>query len=71
MPMARKAANTPKTSQVNFRFRDSTLERADAFRARNPLNLSLTQMTEAALLEWLDRNEPLLPPLKTEKPKGK
>lgn len=60
--MARKASIGVGTEQVNFRFKTSTVERMDAYCARHPLNPTLTRIAETAMLEWLDREEPKLPP---------
>lgn len=59
--MAKKEA----TDQINFRLKTATIERMETYRARHPLHPTMTQMVEAAMKDWLDRNEPFLPkPLK-------
>lgn len=65
--MARKESNAAPTDQINFRLKVSTIERMEAFKERHHLRPALTQIVEAAVREYLDAQEPLLPP----KPRGK
>jgi hypothetical protein len=60
VPMARRDTTDP-TQQTNFRLKTPTIERMERFKERHPLNPSLTRIVEAAVNEWLDRNEPQLP----------
>jgi hypothetical protein len=56
-PFMAKRESAP-TKQVNVRLVIPTVRRVDAYRERHPLRPTWTQIIEAALGEWLERNDP-------------
>lgn len=56
-----KRDNAARTAQINFRLKESTIERMEKFRDAHALHPSLTQIVEAAVKGWLDTNERDLP----------
>lgn len=51
------------TEPKNFRLRQSVIERVEAYKSRHPLRPTLTQIIEAALVEYIDQHEGELPPV--------
>jgi hypothetical protein len=62
-----KKADEP-TEQINFRFKKSTVKRMRAYANAHPLQPTLTMVAEAAVVRFLNEEEPNLPkPSKQEK----
>jgi hypothetical protein len=70
--MGKRTEGEP-TKHTGFRLRVSTVQRLVAYAAAHPLQPSLAQIVDAAVREWLDHNEPLLPGAKppAKPPRGK
>lgn len=62
--MAKKREAIPlvePTEPKNFRLRHSVVELVESFKQRHPLRPTMTQIVEAALLEYVQKHESELP----------